>query len=124
MQNSLQIPLKLQTFLLFVTFLPFVESTAQESKLFRDDLKTAVFTTKYVTDDKRDIIYVSHDKDDGAWQFLSNDNIVDFESVAKVVSLEQIIQLDPSVLQLADMPVGYYAERISKRSKWHIKKQD
>ena len=42
-------------------------------KEFDESLNTAVFTTKYVIQDKHTITLVSHDLQDGAWQFLSND---------------------------------------------------
>jgi hypothetical protein len=36
---------------------------------FEDSLNTAIFTTKFVSEDKNEITYVSHDLEDGAWQF-------------------------------------------------------
>jgi hypothetical protein len=106
------------------SFFSFGKSIAQTKKEFKDSLNTAVFTTKFVIEDNKDITYVTHDADDGAWQFFSDDEFEDFEKVAKLVSLGQIIERDKSVLDLADMPVGYYAYRKSKKDKWIIKKQE
>ena len=39
------------------------------SKKFNEGDNTAVFTTKFVIIDKKDISYVTHDKEDDAWQF-------------------------------------------------------
>lgn len=96
---------------------------AQTAKKFPEDLSTAVFTTKYVVTDKKEITYVSHDADDGAWQFLSDEVVNDYMAVAKIISLAEVIKIDPSVLEVADLPLGYYAERKSKKHKWVVKKQ-
>jgi hypothetical protein len=57
------------------------------TKKFKEADNTAVFTTKFVVNDKKEITYVTHEKEDGAWQFFSNDNFDNFEDVAKVVDL-------------------------------------
>ena len=38
---------------------------------FDDPPNVAVVTTRDVTEDKVPILFVSHDRDDGAWQFLT-----------------------------------------------------
>ena len=43
---------------------------------FSDPPNVAVFTTGQVVRGERAVLYVSHDADDGAWQFLTGD---DFE---------------------------------------------
>ena len=60
----------------------------------KDLFDTAVFTTRFVIEDKKTITYVTHEIEDGAWQFFSDDRFDDFESVAKVVGLREIIKLD------------------------------
>jgi len=92
-------------------------------KQFENNLDTAVFTTKFVIIDKKDITYVTHDSDDGAWQFFSNDKSDNQEEVAMIVSLGEIINIDKTVLDIADLPVGYIAFRQSIKDKWAIKKQ-
>jgi hypothetical protein len=106
------------------SFFSFSKATAQTKKAFTEELNTAVFTTKFVISDNKEITYVTHDADDGAWQFFSEDKFEDYEEVAKIVGLGQIIKRDESILELADMPVGYYAFRKSKKDKWVIKKQE
>ncbi|NEM98005.1 immunity protein Imm33 domain-containing protein [Pontibacter burrus] len=102
----------------------FGKSLAQTAKEFKEPLNTAVFTTKFVIEDKKPITYVSHDAEDGAWQFFSDDEFEDFESVAKIVGLGEIIKLDNSVLELADMPEGFYAYREGVKGKWVIQKHE
>lgn len=100
------------------------KANAQAKKQFKDAPDTAVFTTTYVTEDNKPITYVSHDADDGAWQFFSDDDIEDFEKVATVVSLKSMVERDNTILQLADMKKGYYATRKSAKDKWVIQKQE
>lgn len=92
------------------------------NKKFNTSGDTAVFTTKFVAIDKKNITKVIHDEDDGAWQFHSNDNVNNFEDVAKIVSLDYIVKIDTTVLEIADMEEGYSAYRKFKGDKWIIKK--
>jgi hypothetical protein len=91
---------------------------------FIDKLNTAVFTTSFVLQDKKPILFVSHYDQDGAWEFLSDDEFDNFEKAAKVVSLEEIINLDPSIIELLEMQEGYHAFRKSKQDEWIIKKRN
>src|SRR5450432_2879285 len=95
-------------------------TTKMTDKKFIEASNTAVFTTKFVTTDNKDITYVTHDKDDSAWQFFSSDKIDNLEDVAKIVGLGQIIKIDSTILELADMPVGHSAYRKLKGDKWII----
>jgi hypothetical protein len=95
----------------------------KKQKKFREPDATAVFTTRYVINDTRPITYVTHEEEDGAWQFFSSDEFDDFGKVAMVVALKEILALDPSLLQLADMPVGHYAVRETSDHNWIIKKR-
>ena len=61
------------------------------------------------------ILHVVHDDDHG-WQFLGWENM-DVNRAA-VVALEEIVKLDPSVLEVADMPPGWHAWRRSQSAPW------
>jgi hypothetical protein len=69
----------------------------KKQKKFQEPGNTAVFTTKYVIRDKKPITYVTHDEEDGAWQFFSSDEFENFEEVAMVVALAEIVAIDPSL---------------------------
>ncbi len=62
------------------------------------------------------ICHVSHDVEDGMWQFLcgrahkTND--------ARIVGLGEIYNLDRSIGELSDLPYGFEANRTEK--KWTI----
>ncbi len=90
---------------------------------FQEASNTAVFTTKYVINDKKLITCVTHDEEDGAWQFFSSDEFDNYQDVAMIVLLDEIIAMDPSVLELASMPVGYYAIRETASDEWSIQQK-
>ena len=50
------------------------------------------------------ILYVSHDEDDGSWQFNHGGN-VNIED-AMIVSLRHMVNLDDTSNQLFDLPLG------------------
>ena len=91
-------------------------------KKFEEALNTAVFTTKFIIVDKKDITLVRHEPEDGAWMFFSDDKYQNYEEVAKVVGLGEIIKIDSTILEIADLPVGYYATRKSIGDKWQVEK--
>jgi hypothetical protein len=91
-------------------------------KKFKEALDTPVFTTKFVINYRKDITYVTHEAEDGAWQFLSDDKFEDVTEVIMTVSLGQMIDRDETVLELADMPEGHFAVRDDKDSAWVIEK--
>jgi hypothetical protein len=84
-------------------------------KEFKDSLKIVVFTSKYVINQNSPIVYVAH-HEDGTWEFWG-EQIID-ESEIMLVTLEQIIQKDISVLELADLPIEFSAQRKTKDSDW------
>ena len=75
----------------------------------------AVFTTRQVLEREEPILRVTHDTDDHGWQFLGRDARAED---AKIISLEEAVELDPSVLQVADLPVGWHAWRASVEEPW------
>ena len=94
------------------------------TKKFKEGLNTAVFTTKFVVRDKKAITYVSHYLEDGAWQFSSDDDFENYEDNAMILSLDEIIQLDKSILEIADLPLGFIATRNRKTDNWTITKNE
>ncbi len=86
-------------------------------KQFKEKLSTAVFTSKYVMGKDSPIVYVAHNED-GSWEFWGKE-IID-ESEIMVVLLEQIIRTDPTVLDVADLPIQFTAVREAKGNSWQI----
>jgi hypothetical protein len=65
---------------------------------------------------EQQILHVSHDSDDGGWQFLSQG--VPKTEDCIVVSLKRVVEHDPSVLAVADLPLGWCAERFTIEEAW------
>ena len=61
------------------------------NKKFSDNLNVAVFTTKYVLELQSPILYVSHDEEDGAWQFFGEEDVT--ESDCRIISLLNFLEL-------------------------------
>ena len=88
---------------------------------FYDAPNTATIICCHIIDDGKPILYVSHDEDDGMWQFLCG-SAHDTDE-ARLVSLKEAFDLDNSVGVLKDMPCGYYAERKTQNDNWIVKKK-
>lgn len=76
----------------------------------------AVITLRQIADGSRPILHVSHDSDDHGWQFLTLDDAR--EEDAAVACLKNIVDLDASLLELADMPPGWHAWRSAPGEPW------
>lgn len=87
---------------------------------FEDKLNTAVITTKYVLEVRSEILNVYHHNEDGAWEFSGAEVDLDEEDY-RVVSLEEIIKLDNSVLEISNLKLGLEAYRSNKTSNWKIR---
>ncbi len=82
----------------------------------------AVITLKRIIWENQPIRYVSHDEDDHGWQFLDGNDIV--EEDGAIVCLEEIVELDPAVLEIAHIPPGYFAWREEPDAPWNIEKHE
>ncbi len=80
----------------------------------------AVFTIRQVIEGKNPIQIVYHDIEDDGWQFVSN--IEYTMEDAKLVSLEQITKIDPSVFDVAKIESGFHAWRNSVGDKWTVER--
>jgi hypothetical protein len=92
-------------------------SHTDESWSFADPPNTAVFTTRAISLGLEPICWVSHDKDDGAWQFHGG-TVPPRAEDAAVVALRTIVGLDPSVAELCDLPEGWCASRAVVGEAW------
>ena len=87
-------------------------------KTFKENLNTAVFTTRFVIEGNSPILFVFH-YDDGSWQFSgSEENLSDQDY--RVISLKEIIEYDKSIVELAEMPINSQAMRLNTNSPWRI----
>jgi hypothetical protein len=90
--------------------------------LFDDPPNLAVITTRDIIKEGNWISYVTHDEDDGSWQFLHEGALPDLDD-ACVVALRTIVKLDNTVVQLHDLPLGWCAWRSSTDARWQRSKK-
>jgi len=88
-----------------------------ESKTYKflEPQNTACFVCDHVMNKLRPILYVTHEDED--WQFLCGHND-HTDSNIKIISLKQATEIDPSINDLYDMPLGIGADRKSIKDKW------
>ena len=55
------------------------------------------------------ILHVAHDADDDGWQFLDG-NPVDTDD-ARLIAMREVLHLDPTLREIADLPPGWIARR-------------
>lgn len=103
----------------------FWASTDPASSLFDwrlpDPPHTGVYLSKTVHNGAEPVTYVSHDAEDGAWQFLGP-NMSDGGGPV-LTCFHHPIDRDASLVELTDLPVGWYAERSKVGGPWVRKKQ-
>ncbi|WP_202356356.1 immunity protein Imm33 domain-containing protein [Mesorhizobium sp. 113-3-3] len=93
---------------------------------FADPPNVAVLSDRSIFKSDDWIAYVVHEADDddvcndegGSWQFHSSDTQNRDEREIMLVSLQNVLQRDESILELADLPKGWHAWRTSKSSPW------
>jgi len=83
---------------------------------FNEELNVMVITTKKILNKKSPILFVSHDADDGMWQFLDGKE-ANFDE-AMIVGLEEIVNIDNSLNDIADLELGWYAWRETRTGNW------
>ena len=83
---------------------------------FDEPQNLAVITTQSILRHGKPILLVGHDSEDGGWSFLDGDTFREEEAI--VVSLRSITERDPSVMALADLPLGWEAWRENADSLW------
>lgn len=72
---------------------------------------------------RKGVKLVTHDADDGVWSFLCNEDDHDIDNY-KVVSLQNVVDIDHSINEIYDLPLGHGAFRKRKGKKWQIFKQE
>lgn len=75
-----------------------------------------VFISKAVQDGKEWITFVTHDLSDGAWQILGETGIE--TGGPELVCFHHMVEKDPTLEELADLPKGWCAERSAPGSPW------
>ena len=88
---------------------------------FADPPNVAVFTLRGILEGRDSILQVCHDDDEGGWQFLDGKPL-DVDQ-ARLVGLGEVLKQDPTIAELADLPLGWMAVRSSRTSPWQRSRQ-
>lgn len=75
-----------------------------------------VITQDEILSGKSDVLLVMHDEGHGGWQFYDGDDVTDRKPVA--IEPDQILQIDRSLAEVTDLPVGWLAKRENKQQPW------
>ena len=90
---------------------------------FLDAPNVAVFVSRRILDAEEWVYYVCHDEDDGSWLFHPRSGVTP-ENEMKIVGLKTMVDLDPTILSLADLPVGWCAWREEEGAEWQRIRRD
>jgi len=85
---------------------------------FADPKNSACISCVHVVKYSLPILYVSHDEDDGCWQFLCGQD--HNESDAMIVGIGNIVKLDSSLNKIHDLSIGRVATRKSADDEWTL----
>lgn len=93
---------------------------------FDVDAAAAVVTTSYVTEHSLPILYVVHEHDDEEgviWQFHADNG--DYSSeVLQLVRLDEVLAIDPTLEELAQLPLGHAARREGPEDEWTVSRAE
>lgn len=84
---------------------------------FREPESSSCIACKHVVSKKKPVLYVTHDKENGVWQFLCGDT-EHANDTLHIISLKQVCKVDPTVNELYEVPIGFGAERKTVKDEW------
>ena len=87
---------------------------------FKEPADCAIFTCCHIVNDKKPVLYINHD-DDGDWQFLCGK--IHEADEGRIISLNEIFEMDPSVGETSALKCGQTAVRDYKNGKWKLAKE-
>jgi hypothetical protein len=83
---------------------------------FDQDRNVAAITTKQVIENGYPILQVIHYFDDHSWAFLCG--TTNQTEDGRVISMEEAVKIDESIVTIADLPAGWKACRTHIGSIW------
>ena len=82
---------------------------------FKEPAESRVHTTRFVLDKDLPILVVLHHRD-GGWEFVCG--TTDKRRDAREIMLGEVVELEPRVREIADLPTGWRAFRDSPEAPW------
>lgn len=87
-------------------------------KLKEEQKNKSVLTTSYVLTNGSPITFVLYDED-GDWQLFGDDEVDDDED-AYLVSVDEMLEMEPVLKKLPDLQPGQAAAREKDSTRWFI----
>ena len=84
---------------------------------FSEPENTACMVCSHVLENNAPILYVSHDQEDGMWQFLCGAINHETQHV-KIIGLIEAANIDPTISELHERPLGVGATRETINDSW------
>ena len=81
-----------------------------------DPLDPIAITTDEIISGELAIVLVTHDAGHGGWQFMDGQDVSGRKPV--VIPKSELLQIDPTIKEITDLPVGWRAVRDSKDEPW------
>ena len=91
--------------------------TDNEDWPFDQAPNVAAITTKNVLERGAPILTVAHYSDDHSWCFHCG--LTQDEADGRLISMEMALRIDPTLREVADLPPGWEASRVSVGAAWH-----
>lgn len=83
---------------------------------FDQEPKTTTLTTRQILDEGFPILNVVHYSDDHSWAFTCG--TTDDTNDGRIVCLSHILEIDPTLISIADLEPGWLAERSEVGGEW------
>ena len=91
-------------------------------KLKEEPKYKQVLTTSYVLTNGSPVTFVLYDED-GDWQLFGDDEVVEDED-AYLVTVEEIMEMEPALRKLPDMQPGQAVVREKESTRWYFTEED
>ncbi|MEM8882788.1 MAG: hypothetical protein AAGD14_01815 [Planctomycetota bacterium] len=82
----------------------------------------AAITTAGVLEQGLPVLVVQHYEDDHSWSFLCG--TTNASKDARIVGMGQALEIDPTLASIADLPLGWIAQRAAVGAEWRREPDD
>lgn len=90
---------------------------------FKEEQKNkSVLTTSYVLTNGSPVTFVLYDED-GDWQLFGEEDVTDDED-AYLVSVDEMLEMEPALRKLPDLQPGQAATREEDSTRWFIVEEE
>jgi hypothetical protein len=81
-----------------------------------------VITTEIIAAGKSPVLLVIHEAGHGGWQFHDGSDVRGQRIVA--IAKEDVLKMDPTLINVTDLPVGWQARRRNRADVWVRSRRD